>query len=198
MSVNDNEIYKKQNHEVLNELTEQLESMSKNEILFEIDLNKVVPFNKLRNIIKENNMDIDAFWNHTVSLLFMNTLYEKYFIETKHDLDEERKILVRDSIEDYQRAESILVNRNDVIETIKELQLTNPRLHIVLRYINNEGVIDEVLNYIDESIPFPINIYSDGEIPEERYINKSNVKVYEKDKEVLAINNTGKKYEKKI
>jgi hypothetical protein len=198
MSLIDKKIYKKQKHEVLNELTEQLESMSKNEILFEIDLNKVVPFNRLRNIIKENNMDIDTFWNHTVSLLFMNTLYEKYFIKTKHNLDEERKILVRDSIEDYQRAESILVNRNDVIETIKELQLTNPRLHIVLSYINNEGVIGEVLSYIDETIPFPVNIYSDGEIPEERYINKNNVKVYDKDKEVLVINNTGKKYEKKI
>jgi hypothetical protein len=109
-----------------------------------------------------------------------------------------QSLYLRQRIEDYQRAESILVNRNDVIETIKELQLTNPRLHIVLSYINNEGVIGEVLSYIDETIPFPVNIYSDGEIPEERYINKNNVKVYDKDKEVLVINNTGKKYEKKI
>ena len=193
----DNEVFKHQKHETLNGIEETLKAMNKDEILFELDLNKLMAFSKLRNTFKDNETEEDNFWNHAIALLFMNTLYEDYFIETKHDLDEERKVLIRDNVEEYKNVESALVDRNDVIEAIKELSLTRPRVHIILRYVNNEDVIEEVLNYMDGDIP--IKIYSDAEIPEEKIANKRGVKVYDKDEEGITIDQVvGKSYEKKI
>ena len=47
-------------------------------------------------------------------------------------------------MEDYKKAEPILVNRNDVIEAINELGLSNPRLHIIMRYKNNLYIIYKI------------------------------------------------------
>ena len=192
----DNEIFKLQRRDNLSSLEKTINEMPQGEILFVIDFNQIVPFHRLRSNFKDDDIEDDIFWNHAVSLLFMNILHENYFIETKHDLDEEKKLLTRASLEDYKKAEPILVNRNDVIETIKELGFTNPRLHIIMRYINNENVIGEVTNYLDDSLPFSVKLYSDCEIPTDRLIN---VKVYDRDSEGKTVNKiTGKAYEKKI
>ena len=192
----DNEIFKLQKHDTIHALENKINEMPKQEILFELDFNQIVPFHKLRSNFKDDDIEDDKFWNHVVALLFMNILYENYFIETKHNLDEEKKLLTRATLDDYKRAEPILANRNDVIETIKEIGFPSPRVHIVMNYINNENVKREVTNYLSESLPFSIKLYSDCDIQTD---NLNNVKVYDKNGEGIVVKQeTGKSYEKKI
>ena len=194
-----NAVFKHQQRDTLNGISDLLQGMPKKEILFEIDVNQIVPFYKLRNNFKDDDNVDDTYWNHVISLLFMNSLYEKYFIETKHDLEEERKILVRDNVEEYYQREARLVTRDDVINTIGELNLDEPRIHIVLKYVNNENVIDEVINYLDNDIPYTVKIYADGEIQEEKLRNRRSVKVYDREDAGLDIKEIlGQSYEKKI
>ena len=195
----DNEVFKHQQHETINGISEVIEHMPKSEVLFEIDFNQIVPFNKLRSNFKEDDNVDDIFWNHVISLLFINTLYEKYFIETKHDLEDERRILTRDNVEEYFYREQGLVNRDDVIKTIGELNLDEPRLHVVLKYVNNENVIGEVMNYLNDDIPYPVKVYSDGEIQDDKLRGKHNLKVYDREDAGLDIKEVlGHSYEKKI
>ncbi len=193
---NEKEVFKHQRHETLNGIEELIEKLPKKEILFELDLNQIMSFSKLRNNIKDDDRNYDIFWNHVISLLFMTDLYEKYFIETKHDLEDERKLLSRDNVDEYFNREWSLVTRDDVFEAIDELTLKNPRVHIILKYVNNDNVLDEVLTYLDGDIP--VKIYSDGEIADEKLRGKK-VKIYDRENPGLDINEVlGHSYEKKI
>lgn len=157
-----NEIFKYQRHRALDKLMRNIKE--KNELLFEIDINIIMPFYKHRNNFEFESEEEYNFWNHALSILFMQELSENYNIETKHDILTEKKILTREDFEEYQKYEDVLINRNDVIEAIKQLNLDSNRIHIVLRFVNNEFIWKELVNYLDEDLPFITMIYSDSDI----------------------------------
>lgn len=156
------EIFKYQKHRTLDTLKKNIKE--NDELLLEIDINNIMPFYKHRNNFDFESIEEYNFWNHVVSVLFMQELSENYNIYTNHDILTEKKILTRDSFEEYQKYESILINRNDVIETIKNLNLDNKRIHIVLRFVNNEFIWKELVNYLEDDLPFITMIYSDSDI----------------------------------
>ena len=189
------EIFKHQSRILLSDLEDNLKES--NEIVLNINLNSIMPFYRLTTKMKHEEYEDENFWQHAVSVLFMQDLKDRYNVETIHNLAEEKKVLTRVDIEDYSKVENVLINRNDVIEAIKSL---NPsRVHIILEYMKNDDVIEEVLHYIDEDIPFVTMIYYDGEIPEEIINGKYHAKVFDYTEEgVLTHKEVNKTYEKKI
>lgn len=206
------EIFKYQKHGTLDTLIKNIKE--KHEPLLEIDINNIMPFYKHRNNFEFESIEEYNFWNHVISILFMQELSDNYNIETNHDVLAEKKIITRDSFEEYQKYESILINRNDVIETIKNLNLDTKRLHIVLRYVNNEFIWKELVNYLEDDLPFITMIYSDSDIYRFKVNGKEiecgfptdvyKYKMFEKDKEgyesyrLESSKNDCLKYEKKI
>lgn len=159
-----NEIFKKQRHSDLDAVAANVRILNR-DVVLELDINNTVPFcNNSKSITPGSKEDAD-YWNHSVSLMFMSQLVDKYFVDTNHDLDEERRVMTRLPIESYLTFEDALVNRNDVLEAISSLQLLSPRIHIVLKYMNNEGIWKELMNYLDKDISAITMIYTDGEVP---------------------------------
>lgn len=193
-----NEVFIHQNKAVLSDLEDNLRE-SNNEIVLDIDINNIMPFYRLKTRMKQEEMEDNNFWSHVVSILFMQDLLNRYEIKTNHNIDEEKKVLSRDDIDDYFKIESVLASRDDVIESIKSLNLSNPRVHIILKYMTNEEVIEESLHYLEEGLPFITMIYYDGEIPIDKIDGKYNAKVFDHMEEgVLTHKEVNKTYEKKI
>lgn len=143
-----------------------------NEILLQININNIIPFYKHRNNFKDDSEEESKYWNHIISILFMTQLKEKYNLDMVHDLEEEKKIITREPFETYQQYESALLDRNDFIEAIRNLNLDNTRVHIVIRSFNNENVWKELLNYLEDNLPFITMIYSDGDMSVGKTITK--------------------------
>ena len=156
------EIFKYQGHATLDTLIKKIKDS--NEILLEINNNNITPFYKHRENFEFESIEEYSFWNHIISVLFMQELSDSYDIETNHDILLEKKILTGESFEDYQKYEKILINRNDVIEAIKKLNVDKKRVHIVLRFVNNEFIWKELVNYLEDDLPFITMIYSDSDI----------------------------------
>ena len=187
-----NEIFKHQRHSTISQIEDYIKENGTNEILLDIDINNITPFLKLGSLLKDDN----EYWNHVVALLFMQDLEFKYNYKSDHEIDAEKRILSRD-IENYESLKHLIINNNDVYDSIKRNNPTISRIHIILKYINNENIIDEVLNYIDEESTFTTMIYSDSEIPIDKISNRYKVKVYDKDEDGVLIYKV-KTYEKKI
>lgn len=159
-------------HEVFNyQGTNALEEVVKyvkyneNDILFEININNIMPYYKHRTEFVSESQDEEKYWNHVVSILFFNQLKENYGIDNHSDLDTQKKIMTREEVSEYYKAEPALLNRNDVIEAIRELNNPNARVHIVVRALNNESIWKELTNYLQDGLPFKTMLYSEGEIP---------------------------------
>lgn len=187
-----NDIFKHQRHSTISQIEDYLKENGTNEILLDIDINNITPFLKLGTLLKDD----DEYWNHVVALLFMQDLEFKYNYKTDHEIDAEKRILSRD-IESYEDLKHLIINKNDVFDSIKRNNPDAKRIHIILKYINNENIIDEVLNYIDEESTFTTMIYSDSELPIDKIYNRYKVKVYDKDEDGVLIYKV-KTYEKKI
>lgn len=140
-----------------------------NEVLFQLSINNIMPFYKHKGHFVDGSKEETRFWNHVVAILFMTELRNRDGLDTCHDIDEEKKIITREDFDIYEKVEDALLDRADVIETIKKLG--SPRIHIIARYFNNQDVWKEVLSYLGEDLPFVTMIYSDGEInvPESTY-----------------------------
>ena len=186
------DIFKHQRHSTISQIEDYLKENGTNEILLDIDINNITPFLKLGTLLKDD----DEYWNHVVALLFMQDLEFKYNYKTDHEIDAEKRILSRD-IESYEDLKHLIINKNDVFDSIKRNNPDAKRIHIILKYINNENIIDEVLNYIDEESTFTTMIYSDSELPIDKIYNRYKVKVYDKDEDGVLIYKV-KTYEKKI
>ena len=187
-----NDIFKHQRHSTISQIEDYLKENGTNEILLDIDINNITPFLKLGTLLKDD----DEYWNHVVALLFMQDLEFKYNYKTDHEIDAEKRILSRD-IESYEDLKHLIINKNDVFDSIKRNNPDAKRIHIILKYINNENIIDEVLSYIDEESTFTTMIYSDSELPIDKIYNRYKVKVYDKDEDGVLIYKV-KTYEKKI
>ena len=186
------DIFKHQRHSTISQIEDYLKENGTNEILLDIDINNITPFLKLGTLLKDD----DEYWNHVVALLFMQDLEFKYNYKTDHEIDAEKRILSRD-IESYEDLKHLIINKNDVFDSIKRNNPDAKRIHIILKYINNENIIDEVLSYIDEESTFTTMIYSDSELPIDKIYNRYKVKVYDKDEDGVLIYKV-KTYEKKI
>ena len=158
------EIFKDQRNEDIDNLEKNILESNGNEILFKININNIMPFLKHKSNIEKDSEEEEKFWNHVVSILFMSQLDDKYKIESVHNVDEEKKIITRDNFDVYQKVESALINRDDVIELIRNLNLDNPRLHIIITYFNNENVWKELVNYLEDDLPFITMIYSESDL----------------------------------
>ena len=189
------EVFKRQRHSDLDKITDYTD---KNDIVLNITVNNIVPF-----ISKSDNREKENYWNHSVSLILMNELNYRYGIKTNHDLEEEKRIITRADNNEYNRLDSIVINRDDVIETIRNLNLDNPRFHIILNYINKDEIWTELFNYFQDDLPFITMIYSDNDIPGmvDKEYNELNYEYIIFDKEDDGIVNhplKAKTYEKKI
>ena len=210
------EIFKYQRNEDIDNLEKNILESNGNEILLKININNIMPFLKHKNNIEKDSEEEEKFWNHVVSILFMSQLDDKYKIESVHNVDEEKKIITRDNFDVYQKVESALINRDDVIELIRNLNLDNPRLHIIITYFNNENVWKELVNYLEDDLPFITMIYSESDLfrfkEEDAEINDMDYpsdlysyKVFKKSEEgiesnrlKISKNNSVLLYEKKI
>ena len=210
------EIFKYQRNEDIDNLEKNILESNGNEILLKININNIMPFLKHKSNIEKDSEEEEKFWNHVVSILFMSQLDDKYKIESVHNVDEEKKIITRDNFDVYQKVESALINRDDVIELIRNLNLDNPRLHIIITYFNNENVWKELVNYLEDDLPFITMIYSESDLfrfkEEDAEINDMDYpsdlysyKVFKKSEEgiesnrlKISKNNSVLLYEKKI
>lgn len=207
------EIFKYQQHRTLDTLIKKINE--KKELLLEIDINAIMPFYKHRNNFEFESDEEYDFWDHVISNLFMQELNEKYKIVTLHDIETEKRILTRDSFKEYEKRKGLLLDRNDVIETIRQLNLDSNRIHLVIRFVNNEFIWKELVNYLDDDLPFITMIYSDSDIyrfkVDQKEFNGQNLptnvykyKIFDKDKEghesyrLEESKNGILKYEKKI
>ena len=157
------EVFNYQGKNALEEVDKYVKENGSNNILFEININNMMPYYKHRTEFTSESQDEEKYWNHVVSILFFNQLKENYGIDNHSDLDTQKKIMTREEVSEYYKAEPALLNRNDVIEAIKELNI--PRVHIVVRSLNNEPVWKELVNYLQDDLPFKTMLYSEGEIP---------------------------------
>ena len=158
------EIFKYQRNEDIDDLEKMVTESDDNEILLKININNIMPFLKHKSNIEKDSEDEEKFWNHVVSTLFMSQLNDKYKNESIHNIDEEKKVLTRDEFDVYQKVESALINRDDVIESIRNQNIDNPRLHIIINYFNNENVWKELVNYLEDDLPFITMIYSESDL----------------------------------
>ena len=188
----EHEVFKRQKHSTLNEVVKHVKEYNGRNFLVELNINSIVPF-----INRSDLKDQDDYWEHVVSLLFMNELDYRYNIKSNHSLDDEKRILSRGSKEEYNKYEEALLDRNDVIESINNVGIEYPRLHIIIEYINNDNIWNELVNYLANDLPFATMIYTDGEMPpimdENRYV------LFDKENEgIIHIPVKGYTYEKKI
>ena len=156
-----NAIFKRQRHSDLEKLQRNTIILDR-DILFELNINNIVPFTRNAS---PSTVDEESYWNHFVSLQFMSQLKDRYGVHTSHNLEEEKKLMTRTPLDDYASFESSIVDRNDVIEGIKGLYKLSPRIIIVLKYVNNEGIWRELLNYFDQNVGMIVMICTDGEMP---------------------------------
>lgn len=166
------ELFNYQRRETIDSIMNRINDNPNGDILLQININNIMPFYKHRNNFINNSVEEYNYWNHVVSILFMSQLKEKYDFNTIHDIDKEKRIITREPFDDYKKTEPALLNRNDVIELIKNLNFDNPRLHIVIKHFNNEDIWNELVNYFDDDLPFITMIYSDCDVY--RFFAKSN------------------------
>ena len=163
-----------------------------------------MPYYKHRGNFTYESEDEYKFWEHVISTLFMSELKEKYNIVTLHDIDTEKRILTRDNFEEYKKREELLLDRNDVIETIRQLNLESNRIHIVLSFVNNEFIWKELVNYLEDDLLFITMIYSDGDYRLKGIEDVYKYIIFDKDREgresyrLENSKNGCLKYEKKI
>ncbi len=158
------EIFNYQKNETLDVLEKRIKSSGKNDILLKININNIVPYYKHRSNIEHNSDEEKKYWNHVVSILFATQLKEMYEIDSIRNIDEEKRVVVRGTFEEYKKLQDVLLNRDDIIEIIRNLKFDNTRLHIVINYFNNEYVWNELINYLSDDLPFITMIYSDSDI----------------------------------
>ena len=158
------EIFECQSASVIDTVIKRFKDNDSNEILLQININNIMPFYKHRGNFQKESEEEARFWEHLVSILFMSQLKERHDFDIVHDIEEEKKVMTREPFEIYKQVEGALLDRNDVIETIRSLGLESPRLHIVLSSFNNELVWSELINYLNEGLPFITMIYSSGNV----------------------------------
>ena len=174
------ELFEYQRNSTLDGVVKTLKESNGNDILLQISINNVIPFYKFRASFLYESEEESRYWNHIISILFMSQLKEKYDLETSHEIEEEKKVMTRESFETYQLFESTLVDRNDVIEAIRKLGLENPRLHIVVSSFNNEFVWKELVNYFQDGLPFITMIYTDGNMASQKVSGTTEVFKYKR------------------
>lgn len=164
--------YNKKNHEIfqnqeyrdLKEITEVLHNQSNsNDLLVEfspenhgrIPLLYTFPFDSYEH---------KRIWEHFIALEIMKNLTEKYQVDVGHNLKEEELLLQSGNIDkqdNYLNHEENIVNRNDVLTTIKELNLPNLRIHFLIRWCKSSSLCDEISNYLEDNLPFITMVYHD-------------------------------------
>jgi len=201
-----NEIFTYQRYGTLESVSDVVKENK--ELLFEININNIIPYYKHRSKFKYESEEEYRFWNHIISILFITELKEKYDIDILHYIDEEKKIVTKNEFDDYLKYEHILLNREDVIEILKKLNIK--RLHLIVRYVNNEYIWKEIVNYLQNDLPFITMIYSDGDIYKtkkdgigetsfvEDVYGYKKFDRYEEGIEIKSIRKKEKVYEKKI
>lgn len=155
------EVFKNQRHTTLDSLTKKIEN-NENDILVNISINNIVPF--LKRGQETTELYDDPYWDSVVSLIIMNELKEKYGASTYHNLDVEKVLLTRAPLNEYVNNRYCMVSMEDVVYSISEMNLTNPRVHIILEQVKNDNIINELCRYLDGNLPFVTMIYSDGEV----------------------------------
>lgn len=158
------EIFKNQKYGDLRKVKEILENKnSLQDILIEFDIDTINNVHLLY-CFPYDSYDQKRIWEHFVSIEIMKKLEEKYLVNSDHDLSEEEKYILSgniDNTEDYLKVEEVLLNRNDVLETIKNLNLLDLRLHFLIRWCKSSCLCDEISNYLREDLPFVTMVYSD-------------------------------------
>lgn len=159
------EVFEYQSVSTLESVIKKINQSEKNEILLQININNMMPFYKLKSTLKNNDQEERKFWNHLISILFMTQLEEKYGVDSLHNIEVEKKLMTREPFENYSKYENIIINRNDVIESIKKMNLDGLRLHFIIRSFNDECIWKELVYYLGDKLPFVTMIYSDGNMP---------------------------------
>lgn len=159
------EVFEYQSVSTLESVIKKINQSEKNEILLQININNMMPFYKLKATLKNNDQEERKFWNHLISILFMTQLEEKYGVDSLHNIEVEKKLMTREPFENYSKYENIIINRNDVIESIKKMNLDGLRLHFIIRSFNDECIWKELVHYLGDKLPFVTMIYSDGNMP---------------------------------
>ena len=154
------EIFLHQSYETLNSIEKIIDE--KNEILLEINMNNIMPYYNLRTNFKNESDGENNLWDHIISILFMTELKGKYNIDLARNIDEEKRIMTKGSIDTYLYTEDLLSNRSNIINIIRELEID--RIHIIIRHVNNEFIWKELFNYFDDELGFITMIYSDSNI----------------------------------
>lgn len=154
------EIFLHQSYETLNSIEKIIDE--KNEILLEININNIMPYYNLRTKFKYESIEENDLWNHIISILFMTELKGKYNVDLARNIDEEKRIMTKGSVDTYLYSEDLLSNRNHIFNIIRELE--KDRIHIIIRHVNNEFIWKEIFNYFDDELGFVTMIYSDSNI----------------------------------
>lgn len=158
------EIFKNQKYADLKNVKKVLEIQnSTQDILIEFD-NKMLNSICLLYCFSHDSYELKRIWEHFVSLEIMKELEKKYSIKSDHDLLEEEKYIRNgnvDNQEDYLAVEEILIDRNDILETIEGLNIPNLRLHVLIRGCKSAYLCDEISNYLADNLPFITMVYSD-------------------------------------
>lgn len=157
----DHEVFSEQNYEDIETAKKLLnQQVHTNDILVDFDsiLLRKLPISYFsRNL---SMCDQKIKWEHFVAVEIMKRIKEKYKIETDHDLEAEEKYVYTSNEEDYLSVREILINRDDIIESLKDLKLPNLRIHFFIQSNHIQELIDEISTYLIEELPFSIMIYS--------------------------------------
>ena len=159
-----NEIFCHQRHHNLRAVINNVEKMGGDNILLLIDIDDITKVLQHLAYIDSNRLFelSPLFWNNIISFIFMKQLTQKYGIQTDHNLDEEEDYITNGSDKEYFYVQELLVNRDDVFEAIKQLNMANCRVHIVLRWYSGFDVWNELSHYFDSKLPFITMLYTDG------------------------------------
>jgi len=199
-NITEHEVFSKQNYEDLEIIKSLLNKQPNNRNIF-IEFDSTLLMGLPISYFSRNLsiFDIKEKWEHFVALEIMKKIQEKYKIEIDHDLKEEEKYIYTDNEEDYFRLKEILVNRDDVIEALKKINLSNITIHIFIKTHYNQEILDEISAYFINELSFKIIVYSteellfnDGNYIEYYEFNKGKI-VGEKNRKIKS-----KKYEKEV
>jgi len=161
-NITEHAVFSKQTYEDLETLKKVLNKQSHtNDIFIELDSRFLIelPTSYYSSDLLTKD-DIKEKWEHLLALEIMKKIIDKYDVEMYHDLGEEERYIYTHDEEDYLKVKEILINRDDVIETLKNLNLSNLRIHIFIRTHFNQEIIDEISNYFIDELPFKIMVYS--------------------------------------
>lgn len=155
------EIFENQVYTDLIDIEKILKSQTEtNDILIEFN-DEVLNKAPLLYTFPYDSYENDKIWEQFVALEIMKEINKKCNVSTNHNLSEEEKVIYSNDEEDYLKAEEFLLTKDEVIETLTNLGLSNLRIHFLIKWCQSECLCSKINEYLELNLPFVTMIYTD-------------------------------------